>query len=214
MVFTFSCFSPTEGLMGRRSQASRFQRLSRLLAGPLPGLTVRYARRYVAVYPEHGHAWVMLGTALVGLGRYEDAHQALEKGIDLCPPESRRVPLAEMGHLFLEAGDYDQAAAWYRQAIDADPSHASGHIYLGAVLAKQGRLHEAADAHRAATGCVRGCIAEAYLNLGLVLRALERFREAGECFREALRRNPRDRLARRALRDVERCVSSARELGD
>jgi len=156
----------------------------------------------------------MLGMALVELARYEEAKRALAKGIELCPPESRRVALSEMGHLFLEAGEYDQAAAWYRQAIDADPSHASGHIFLGAVLAKQGRLHEAADAHLAATGCVQGCIAEAYLNLGLVLRALERFREAGECFREALRRNPRDRSARRALRDVERCVSSAGDAAD
>jgi hypothetical protein len=50
--------------------------------------------------------------------------------------------MVEMGHLFRQAGEYDQADSWYRKAIDADPAHASCHIYLGDVLAKQGRLRE------------------------------------------------------------------------
>ena len=74
------------------------------------------------------------------------------------------------------------------------------------MLAKQGRLHDAEDTHRKAVACTRGCIDEAYLNLGLILRARERFAEAAECFREALRRDPDYRAARRALRDVELCI--------
>ncbi len=107
----------------------------------------------------------------------------------------------------INAGDYDQAAVWYRRAIDADLGDATGHIYLGAVLARQGRLHEAEEAHRLAIGCAEGCIDEAYFNLGLVLRAQERFAEAADCFRESIRLDPEYRAARRALRDVERCIA-------
>jgi tetratricopeptide (TPR) repeat protein len=115
-----------------------------------------------------------------------------------------------MGHLFRESGDYEQAAGWYRQAIEACPEDATSHIFLGAMLARQGRLHDAAEAHRTATTCDEGCIDEAYLNLGLVLRALGRFTEAADCFREALRLDPEYREARRALRDVEQCIRVTR----
>jgi tetratricopeptide (TPR) repeat protein len=187
----------------------RYERLKQLSDGPFPALTIRYARRYLADHADHGLGWLLLGIALIELARYEEAEQALAKAIELCPWEKRQIPLAQMGHLFEEAGDYDQAAAWYRKAIEADPSDATYHIYLGAVLAKQGRLHEAEEAHRSGIECAEGCIDEAYLNLGLVLRAQERFQEAADCFREAISIDPDYRVARRALRDVERCLKWA-----
>jgi tetratricopeptide (TPR) repeat protein len=184
----------------------RYQRLRKLSDGPYTALTIRYGRRYLADYPDHGPAWMLVGVALVELARYEEAEQAFAKAIEFCPTEKRQVPLSQMGHLFLEAGDYDQAAEWYRKAVDADPGRATYHIFLGAVLAKQGRFHEAESEHRAAIACPEGCIDEAYLNLGFVLRARDRFEEAAECFREAIRLHSEYRLARRALRDVERCI--------
>jgi tetratricopeptide (TPR) repeat protein len=192
--------------MGRRSQASRFRRLRKFSDGPYPALTIRYGRRFLIDHPDIGPAWMLVGIALVELARYEEAEQAFAKAIELCPPDKRQCPLAQMGHLFREAGDYDQAADWYRRAIEADPGDAKYRIFLGAVLAKQGRFRDAEEAHRSAIGCAEGCIDEAYLNLGLVLRARERFREAAECFREAIRLDPDYRAARRALRDVERCI--------
>jgi tetratricopeptide (TPR) repeat protein len=167
---------------------------------------VRYARSYLRDYPEDALAWLWLGIALGELARYEEAEQALAKAIDLCPPEKKAFCLAHMGHMFDSGGDFAQAALWYRRAIAAAPQDATYLIHLGAVLARQGRLHDAEGAHRAATACAEGCIDEAYLNLGFVLRAQERFKEAAGCFREAIRLDPEYRLARRALRDVDRCI--------
>ena len=192
--------------MVRRSQRARFQRLRKLSKGPLYALTIRYGRSYLEDHSDHGPAWLTVGIALVELARYEEAKQAIAKAIDLCPLEKQHLPLSHMGHLFRFAGDYDQAAAWHRRACEACPKDASYHIYLGAVLAKQGRFTEAEEAHRSATRCTEGCIDEAYLNLGFVLRACERFSEAAECFREAIRLDPEYRAARIALRDVERCI--------
>jgi tetratricopeptide (TPR) repeat protein len=165
------------------------------------------ARRHLALFPDDGPAWLILGSELVVVARYEEAEEALHKAIEFCPREKLWIPFSDMGHLFKAAGEFDQAAAWYRKAIDAAPDDATGYIFFGCVLAKQGRLVEAEEAHRAAIRCREGCLDEAYLNLGFVLRARERFREAAECFREAIARDPKYRAAHRALRDVERCLA-------
>src|SRR5579864_3492623 len=192
--------------MGRRSLNSRFKRLQRLSQGRFPASTTRYGRRLLADYPDFWVAWVLVGMALVDLARYEEAEQAIAKALELSPQDQRQLPLAQMGHLFREAGDYDQAAEWYRKAIEADPGDEKYHIYLGAVLAKQGRLIEAEEANRAAIECGGVNLDEAYFNLGLILSSRERFQESADCFREAIRLDPEDRAARRALRDVERCI--------
>ena len=192
--------------MGRRSREWRYERLRRLSDGPFPALTIRYGRRFLADYPDHGLAWLLVGIDLVSLARYEEAEQAFAKAIDLCPEEKRQVPFAQMGHLFREAGDYDLAVDWYRRAVEAAPGDATYLIFQGCMLAKWGRFAEAEEVHRAATECAEGCIDEAFLNLGLVLRARGRFAEAADCFRAAIRLDPEYRAARRALRDVELCL--------
>jgi tetratricopeptide (TPR) repeat protein len=111
-----------------------------------------------------------------------------------------------MGRLFRESGDHSRAAEWFRRAIEAAPDDCIGHIGLGGLLARQGRLVEAEEVHRAGTRCTKGCVDEAFLNLGLLLRAQGRFTEAAGCFEEALRRDPNYRDAKRALRDVRACM--------
>jgi protein O-GlcNAc transferase len=192
--------------MGRPSKRLRWHRLQRFSAGLFHALTIRYGRRFLADYPDLWPAWILVGDALAQLLRYEEAEQALVKALEQCPPEGRRIVLGKMGHLFKMAGDYDLAAEWYVRVIDADPADAGGHIFLGAVRAKQGRLREAEDAFRAAIACAEGVVEEAYRNLGIVLLARERFWEAADCFREATRIDPNDRMARWALRDAELCI--------
>jgi tetratricopeptide (TPR) repeat protein len=121
--------------------------------------------------------------------------------------------MAQLGHLFHAAGNDSAAEDWYQKAIDAEPQDATWHIFLGGMLAKLGRLHEAEKVHRTAINCQRGPIGEAYLNLGFVLRAMERFQQAANCFREAIKLDPQCRLAKQALRDVERCIKWKRDNG-
>ncbi len=169
-------------------------------------LTVLRARRYLVDFPTHGSAWVVLGTALMEMARYDEAQAALEYAIAHYPPQKLWIPHTRMGHLFKFAGKYESAALWYRKVIDGFPNDATGHICLGGILAKQGLLQEAAEVHRSGTRCTEGCIDEAFLNLGYVLRAQEKFEEAGECFREAIRRDPKYREAKEALRDIAACL--------
>ena len=192
------------GSEGERKK--RFRQLEKASNGNLPALTILLGRRFVRSYPRHGPSWLHLAIALVELGRYEEAEQALSKALEFCPKSKRWLVLSHRGHLCRICGDYDQSANWHRQQIEAAPNDASGYVFLGAVLAKAGRLSEAEEAHRAATECIEGCIDEAYLNLGFILRARQRFAEAAECFRKALEITPDYKPAKAALRDVERCL--------
>lgn len=191
------------------SQAARSRRLSR---GPNVALTILYGRRYLCEFPDDVVAWIHVGKALGKVARFEEAEQALTKAIEFCLPEHRQYPLSEIGNLYKESGEYDQAAEWYRRAIAAAPNDAGFYLLLGGNFARQSRFAEAEEVYRAAIACTDGCIDEAYLNLGFVLRALERFAEAADCFREALRLDPDYRAARCALFDVERCLRFERRI--
>lgn len=122
---------------------SRYLRLSQLSEKPLPALTVRYARHFLNDYPDHGGAWMLLAIALGDLARYDEAEEAFHKTLNLCKPGTRQIVLGQMGHRYCQSGNFRQAAVWYRKAIDADPDDATYHIFLGSVLAQQGRLRVA-----------------------------------------------------------------------
>jgi tetratricopeptide (TPR) repeat protein len=185
---------------------ARWNQIRAAYKADLPALTVARARVLLKERPECGPAWKVLGSALVDLARHSEGEEALKQAISLCPPEKLWIPLSEMGHLHKARGDYKRAAVWYRQAIEAMPEEASGYIYLGGVLAKAGQLDLAEAAHRAATRCKDGCRDEAFLNLGLVLRAQERYEEAAECLEHALKLDPKYTAAKKALRDVRHTI--------
>ncbi len=148
-----------------------------------------------------GTCWLILSSTW---RRYDEAEEATSNALRLCPEERRHFPLCTLGRLDKLRGDYERAAEWFRKAIEAAPTDTQGYIYLGGILALQGRPREAEDVHRKATEtCYEGCLDEAFLNLGFVLRTQERFEEAAECFREAIHRDPGYRAAKKALRDVE-----------
>ena len=197
--------------MRRPSQSHSYEQMKRASDSECPALAVRLARRHLARFPDDFLAWHFLGERLVDLARYEEAEQAFGKLLEYLPPEKKWRASYSMGRLFREAGNYERSIEWYRKAIDAEPDEATSYIFLGAVLAKQGRLLEAQEVHRTATQCPRGCIDEAWHNLGLILRAREDFDEAAQCFREAIRLDPDYREAKRALRDVERCLRLKRD---
>jgi tetratricopeptide (TPR) repeat protein len=160
-------------------------------------------RAYLRRRPENGPTWCVLGIVLYKMACYEEARDTFQKALEYGP--KRTLVLYNLGHLYREWGKYAEAAEWYRQAIEDEPDDATGYIYLGAVLAKAGDLSAAEELHRAATRCKEGCIDEAYLNLGLVLRAQQRFTEAAEAFRKALELTPDYDAALSALTDVEAC---------
>ena len=187
---------------------ARFRRVRAASDADLPALTILRGRRYLARYPDHGYAWRLFGIALLELARYDEAEHAISNALRLCPEEKRQIPLCDMGCLFKFQGDYEQAAGWFQKAIDAVPRDTQGYIYLGSLLALQGRLREAEEVHRQATEtCYEGCLDEAFLNLGLVLRAKNDSRRRPSAFARRFIAIPSIAPRGRRLRDVERCLN-------
>ena len=193
------------------SQETLYERLKAAADDDLPALTIVLARRYLADQPDEWPAWNWLGHALLELGRHDEAEHALGRVLKLFGEDRRFIPMINLGRLRLARSDFDGAAEWFKQAIEAAPKNASGYIFLGVALARQGRLREAEEILRQATEtCYEGALHEAFTNLGLMLLAQERYGEAAESLREALHLNAESAAALRALRDVERCLEEQR----
>ena len=188
------------------NQRNLFSQLDNAFAQDKSALTVVLGRKYTSLFPENGVAWMMYGTALIETAQYADARKAIMKSIRLCPKDKLKIPLAQLGHLYDRKGNLDAAANWFRKTIDASPKDATGYIYLGSVLARQGKLTEAVRCHRRATGCKHHCVDEAYLNLGLVLRAQGKFRQAQTALKNAIKLSSDYTEAKDALEDVKRAL--------
>lgn len=171
-----------------------------------PGLTVELGKRYLAKYPDEAWALIFYGMALQTLARYREARTAYDQALPLLPPEEHERIFRQLGHLEEDQAHIPQAETWYREAIVAKPHDATAYIYLGGMLAKNGRLDEAEECHRQGINCSDGCIEEAYLNLGYVLRAKEQYLEALQAFREALARDPLDTATQEAIADMEQVL--------
>lgn len=183
-----------------------FRKLKSASSRDWSALTILLGRECVSQDPKDGLAWLMLAIGLVETGQYDDARNALVRATRLCPHDKLRIPFAQFGHLYEQQGSFKRAAKWYQKSIDSDPNDASAHIYLGSILARQGKLDDAERCHRAATRCKRGCIEEAYLNLGLVLRSQGKLKAAADALEMALKLDPKYKAAKEALADVNKAL--------
>ena len=189
--------------MARDKKQARFREIQRCDARDMVGCTVELARRYLRDDPYRGVVWLYLADSLSAMARYDEALQALRRAVRLCPEEKKALVFARFGHIYEQRGRFGPAERWYRRAVEAAPQEASWHIMLGALLASAGRLREAEHVHRRATRCKTGCIDEAFLNLGLVLRARGHYAEARKCFQRAIELDPKYKAAKTELSDVE-----------
>jgi tetratricopeptide (TPR) repeat protein len=172
-----------------------------------PALQFVVASRYTTMFPKSAIGWVVLAESLVDTARYREAMVALRKANRVVAPSQRWVIASRWGHLFREKNDWRWAERWYRLAVRDHPS-AETHVFLGGALAKQGKFAQAKRHHRLAIKLAsatdpRNVKDEAFLNLGLVLRAEGQYREAARALRNAIRISPKYEDARAALKDVE-----------
>jgi tetratricopeptide (TPR) repeat protein len=165
------------------------------------------SRELLQEYPDYNIGWMLQGVILYELARYDEAEQVLHNAIQGVPLEHLPHGYVHLGHLCRERGDYDDAEKWYSKAIELDPDNAGRHIFLGALLAKRGDFSGAEVSHRDATRCSGSVVDEAYLNLGLVLRAQERYKEALACFEKVLALTPDYQEAITAKADIEKAIA-------
>lgn len=164
------------------------------------------SRDLLRQFPDYGTGWLLQGVMLYELARYDESEKTLRLALQLIPKQALDHGYIHLGHLCKDRGDYEDAECFYRKALELAPDDAGRHIFLGAVLAKKGDFDSAEKAHRNAICCAKGDIDEAYLNLGYVLRAQERYSEALGCFTKALGMTPNYEEAVLAKQDMEKVL--------
>ncbi len=159
------------------------------------------AKRYTQEYPTNQYGWVALADALWRFARYDEAREALRTAERLSPPEKLHQIYHQIALLYEEKSDERRAERWHRKTLDLKVS-CGNLIFLGACLARQGKLSDAKALHRRATRFKKGDPDEAHLNLGYILRAEESYHEALKHFDAALRISPDYEEAKEAKQDI------------
>ncbi len=147
--------------------------------------------------------WIYYGQALGRLWRFDEACAAFERA-------RRDKTLGTLAHFAWNAegkmegerGNYLGAQHCFEKAIAADLQSNHAYIFLASLLFRGGELERAENVLRD-TLKLDGDKDEALFNLGGVLLAQERYTEAAQCYREAIKIDPDYTIAKIRLLDIE-----------
>jgi TolB-like protein/class 3 adenylate cyclase len=94
------------------------------------------------------HAFIGLGKIFIGRAEETEAH--VREALRLSPRDTNAHTWKTFGGIAAHfLGSYEQAAAWFRRAIEANRNYATSYFMLAAALAQLGRLDEAHSAVKA-----------------------------------------------------------------
>jgi len=161
------------------------------------------SRQMPSLAQDDGYLEYLRADSLLELLRLREAEQAAREALKLCGKESRRHSYCILGRILRDAGRPAEAIQQYEAAIRAEPDHAQGYIYLGGLYAYLGNFEKSSKMRERATRFKKGVIDEAWVNLGYLRTAQERFSEARECFQRALKIDPKYKAAKDGLRQLD-----------
>jgi tetratricopeptide (TPR) repeat protein len=167
-------------------------------------LAVAYARRC----PRSTSAWAHVASSLVDLRLFKKAFFALKRLQEVARAEDAYIVFIRWGDYYKSIGDLRRAGHWYRKAAKEEQGAL---VFVGAVLARQGRFAEAKRYHRQATRAGDTELLardEAYYNLALIFRAQRRYQEALDNFDRAIALDPKYTDAFEMRADVRRALQS------
>ena len=147
---------------------------------------------------------IIFAECLDHVGQYAAAERIMRR---LTRATNRPLFWRQLGRLLEDRGCFGEALRCFQQCTRLEPDDTRNWIYKGCILLKMGRLREGERSHRRATQCGHGDVDEAWLNVGLCLRARRKYSEAATCFSRTLRMDPKYVAAKKALRDVCQAMS-------
>ena len=144
-------------------------------------------KRAVKRQPPNPKAFYELGNALASLKHDDEAAKIFARGRDIAPMVAEFS--IQLGRLHLKRRDFAGATQAFARALEISPTSHDALFGLGRALASTGEPAKAAD-------CFRRCLAikpdpGTWLNLGRCLLRLGQRDEGYECFRFAVRADPK-----------------------
>ncbi|MGP0067865.1 MAG: protein kinase domain-containing protein [Isosphaeraceae bacterium] len=160
-----------------------------------------YFMAAVALRPQFGSAHLLLATAELNVGKWDETFRELREAQRL-QPDDPTIPNC-LGLALSAHGQPDEAAAAFREAIRLSPRYTLGYANLGELLLYQGKPDEAAAVIRDLIRLAPD-YAPSHARLAQCLSALRRLDEAVAEYREAIRIAPQFALAHANLASVLR----------
>ena len=152
----------------------------------------------------------MYSLALYRVERFKDAKKAVLQAIELLDETNKQIRTSwlyhRLGHIYEDAGDFSKAMKWYEKAHFLNPQEATFLIYQGIMRLRKEKFADAADLFERATKCDKGCIDEAFYNLGVAHLIRRNYAKAKSCFEKALEIDPKYKLAKQQLKDVNKVL--------
>jgi tetratricopeptide (TPR) repeat protein len=129
----------------------------------------------------------------------------LRRGERIAPKAWLHAFAGQRGHLLLAQGKFAEAEKMFLAAhdTDLDRNEADHLILAGSAGHSHGDLKRAESLFRMAAECEGGAIEEVFFNLGGVLLAEERFREAADCYERVLEIDAEYEIAKERFNDVQ-----------
>lgn len=141
------------------------------------------AKAMLKAYPGAMIAYNVLGVALEGQRKFDEAATWYRKALSLNPGMAELH--FNLGVVLSNLGRFDDAIASYKRAAALKPGLAVVHFNLGTALQERERLEEAAASFRKAVSLEPNFF-EAHGNLGTVLQKQGKLEEAESSYRHAL----------------------------
>ena len=144
-------------------------------------------RELLQTYPQSLIAINVLGLALQGQGKLQEAVQAYDKAIQLKPDFAEAY--SNRGNTLNELGQLDAAVKSYEKALAIKPDYAEAHNNLGNTLKELGQLDAAVKSYEKALA-IKPDYAEAHYNLGNTLNELGQLDAAVKSYDKAIQLKP------------------------
>ncbi|GEM_PF-1092817 len=143
--------------------------------------------KVVALVPEDGRAYAVLGEIYLGRGQIESARKAVDQALKYDPENYQALIIR--GQLYLQDGDDSRAESYFQRALRTNPDGALALYWAGVILFQKGD-------YQAAESCFRRSVnsapwfRDAALNHGLALEVLGRQGEALRQLKQVVTNHP------------------------
>lgn len=168
-----------------------YARLARLLyREERPRDAIGIVQQALAIKPDAGDLYNVLGVCFLGMKRYGDAIAAHQRYVQLSPNEPNAHD--SLGMSFEQSGSYGDALAEYRTALLLDPKFEPAIIHVADTYAQQGRFHAAIQQYERYIQLAQSGQAKAiaYGDIACLYRRLHDFPQAGKAAAEEIGSDP------------------------
>jgi len=166
-------------------------------SGDLPA-SVDMLKQAVSITPYSNVLYENLAGRQMATGNMSDGLATLQRGLELFPEDAALRSLAQQtsadgltqqGIIQFKQGNMQGAMTQFRAAVQANPSDAVAHDYIGVILGEAGKLNEAIVEFDQAIR-LDPRLPDPHFHLGLAYKQTGRINDAISEYQEALRLNP------------------------